>query len=102
MNTKLKYTAILAASMWVTIGSAQAGMGPCMLGQSSSSTSCASQPGTQPACPRQGDSQGSSCASGNPEMTGMMGNMAAGGMQIAANVMGALIHQAGKVVDLGR
>jgi len=95
-STLLKSLSAITVTTFVTLGTAHAGMGPCMFG--SPGAACANQPGSTQACPRQDNVQGTVCVTGNAELGGMMGNMATGGLQIAAGVMRTLLDQAGKVV----
>lgn len=98
MNAFAKSAAALATvSLFALAVPAQAGMGPCMpmMMAGSVAPACNGQPAvsdTPRACPVREEGkehQAGGCGTDGP-MAGMMGDMAAGGMNIAMAVMGAI------------
>jgi hypothetical protein len=108
---------VLAASLLLNIGAAHAAPGPCflMIPMPGGAPACASAqakppvaqlvaprgaPGAQPACPTNGAGEPgqSACDLSNRELGQALGNMAAGGMQIAATVMRTLAGEASRLL----
>lgn len=91
MSKSVKTLVLLAI---LSAGSAQAGPGPCMPMQFMSGDSgcggAQAAPASQQACavPGARSEQETGCSSG--DMAGTLGNMAAGGMNIAMTVIGAI------------
>jgi hypothetical protein len=93
-NAMMKSVGVVALAALLTMSSAQACM-PGMPFQSGSSGCAAGQKASQP-CPAQGaqGNRGQACVDGKQELISAMGSMAAGGMEIAANVMRVLVEEA--------
>lgn len=96
MNALPKFAAVLAAmALFSSALPAQAAMGPCMAMMTpGGGPACSGRPASAEspeACPAaQGQTDKAPACGGSPQMAGMMGNMAAGGMGIAMAVMGAI------------
>ncbi len=101
-RTLLKSFRVLAVSGLLATGTAEAGMGPCMAG--AATPPCAGGQGDRPACavPVARAEGGAACAPGNAQMMDAMGNMAAGGIGIAAQVMRTLMQEANRYLAPGQ
>lgn len=101
-STIMKSVYALAIAGLLGAGSAHAAMGTCIVQVplQPGATVCPESKGDRAACPLSGESAnpGSGCGLGNPQLGRAIGSVAAGGMEIAATVMRALIGEANKVL----
>lgn len=95
-TTTMKTAGMLAMAALMIAGTAQAGMGPCMSGAAAPTPGCGNATGSAQACPVQGGHGQPACPNSNQALGEMMGQMAAGGIQIAASVMRTLAGEAAR------
>lgn len=103
-NTKKRTMPALFLAGLLSAGAAQAGMGSCLSGMMNpSSSGCANEQGNGQACPlRDGKTnQGEACAGDRQELMQAVGNVAAGGIGIATQVMRTLLDEANRRVGPG-
>jgi hypothetical protein len=97
-NTSIKSAGMVAIAALMFAGSAQAAMGGCMFSAplQGNASGCATEAGNGQACPVQGGNAKAACPSNNKALGDMVGNMAAGGVQVAASVIRALASEASR------
>lgn len=97
-NAYHKSAAMLAIATLMLAGPAQAAMGPCQFAAPAPAAEpgCADAQAGSRACPVQGHGGQAACPTGQQGLGAMVGNMAAGGIQIAASVMRAMAGESSR------